>query len=194
VLNQHLARTLEQALSSEQPLSRSFSSITYGMGAIGTFGAWQRGGPRGMDATWASPPRTMQRVMADLFGENTAQDAGILIDAPAIEGLQPYADDVLGAWGLYLLFVALLGGDPIGSALTWRGDHLWVYTDESKATYALWQVELESPQAARELAARLPSTLFIEREVSGRRLYMSYGVNGPSDPQLSAWGKAWLGE
>lgn len=192
-LHEQLDLQLTRVFESESLLDRSFLTVPYGMGALQSLRAWQAGGARGMDPLWASPPTNMQQVMAQLFGQNEPQANGIEIAEPQVEGLLPYGDDVLGAWGLHLMLTKELGKDSLGEALAWRGDHLWVYTDANELTYALWQLELESSAAALELAqffARFPGVL---QETSGKRVYASYCV-GSSIPsaELTAWGKAWL--
>lgn len=195
-----LDRSLERALEGTSLLTQSHRTIPYGMGALQAFHAWQEGGPRGIEPLWQDPPRTMQSVMAKLFGQGAPQAEGVSIPTPVVPtDLQPYTDDVLGAWGLCLVLTknhsaSALAADFIGTASSWRGDHLWVYTDAAtqQLTYALWQVELETEDAARALSTVFEK-LDVEHELLGARVFASYNMNGkePSLP-LSQWGRSWL--
>jgi hypothetical protein len=194
-LQENLERSFEQALSAELLMSESYATVTYGMGAVQTLRVWNESGPRGMDPLWASPPRTMQRIMSELFGLNTPQDRGIDIAAPEIEALAAYDDTTLGAWGLYLVLAKAGEAQPLERSLTWRGDHLWVFEDGDAATYALWQLELESSEAAQDLDAFFGRLANVRHRSSAERVYASYAV-GPHDasPELSARGEVWLEE
>jgi hypothetical protein len=205
-LQHHLSSALEDALQATSVLPTSFRTLPYGMGALRAFAAWQQGGPRGVDALWAVPPRTMQRVMAELFGMNEPQDSGIEITAPVIDQLTLDSHEVLGAWCLYFLQMQAGSTAPLESALSWRGDHFWVYTDESSATYALWQLEFDGGTAARAWNEFFNSrngrptrfgtaaATFLS-ETAGSRVYVSYAYGGrPPAAPLTTWGKAWLAE
>jgi len=194
-MQQRLDRTLEGAFEAELLLSNSFVTVTYGMGALVSFHAWQEGGPSGIEPLWQAPPRTMQRVMSAIFGQNTPVDAGIDIPAPDIADLEPYADEVLGAWGLNLtLGQAAKTHDSVPLALTWRGDRFSVYTDTNESTFALWQLELESPEAAQKLDEFFASSGATTHETAGSRLFVSYGIDVEASPSLTEWGRAWLAE
>jgi hypothetical protein len=196
-----LDRSLEKALEGESLLTQSNRSIPYGMGALQAFHAWQRGGPSGIEPLWREPPRTMQSIMARLWAENTPQADGVAILPPPLPpALQPYGDSTLGAWVLCMVLTKSHGdgarsADFIAQALTWRGDHLWVYTDVAtqKLTYALWQVELETEAAAQKLSEVFAS-LPVSYETAGTRVFASYNMNQqePSAP-LTEWGRSWLG-
>lgn len=192
------ARALERSFDSALLLSQSFRTIPYGVGALRAFHAWEQDGPSGLEPLWSDPPLTMQRVLAEAFDRNTPQPAGVEIAEPtAPEGLTLVGDEVLGAWGLALVMTKRLGSasrvsETIPEALTWRGDHLWVYADDDERTYALWQLELESAKAARELDDFFEE-LRVEHAVSGRRVYASYNMNDrPASAALTEWGDAWL--
>lgn len=201
-MQEHLDFTLSSALDADLLLSSSFTTVPYGMGSLLAFHAWQKGGPHGLDPLWAAPPRTMQPIMAQLFGQNTPVDDGIDIPQPAIDDLELYDDEVLGAWGLNLVLAReLKTQDTVAQALTWRGDHLWVYTDASDTTIALWQLELETPEAAQaldEFFQRIPG---MTHESAGSRVFVSYltdpdisKANLAGWASLTDWGRAWLAE
>lgn len=193
-----LDRAMVRAFSSSLLLSQSYRTIPYGMGALQTFRAWSEGGPRAVEPLWQDPPLTTQRVMSELFGRNTPQATGAELPAPeATEGLTLYGDEVLGAWGLCLVLTKRTGdpsrvADFVDEALGWRGDHLWVYSDEDGATYALWQLELESAKAAEAMEdffAELPG----EHGSAGTRVFFSYEVDAEApSAELTASGESWL--
>jgi hypothetical protein len=191
-------RALVRAFDSQLLLDQSFRTIPYGIGALRAFHAWEQDGPSGLEPLWSDPPLTMQRVLAEAFDQGTPQEAGLDIPEPTTpDGLTLVGDDVLGAWGLALVMTKRLGtasrvSEAIPQALTWRGDHLWVYADEDDRTYALWQLELESAQAARELDDFFDE-LDVEHATSGSRVYVSYNMNErPASAALTEWGEAWL--
>lgn len=197
-LQARLDRRLIDAFDGKLLLTQSQRTISYGMGALRAFHAWQHGGPSGIEPLWHEPPLTMQRVMAELFARNAPQAAGVAMAAPVVsQELQPYADNVLGAWGLCLVLTQHAGNgakaaDFVDQALSWRGDHFWVYTNDARSTYALWQLELESPEAAQALD-ELFAALHVAHGSAGSRVFASYDMNerGPM-PELTAWGKRWL--
>lgn len=203
-LQHRLAGVLEEALQATSALSVSFRTLPYGMGALRAFAAWRQGGPRAIDALWAAPPRTMQSVMAELFGVNAPQDSGAEIAPPIIDQLTLDSDAVLGAWCLYFIKMQAGAANALDSALSWRGDHLWVYTDASSSTYTLWQLEFDSAGAARSwkdfFDSKHPPTpvggaaTFVS-ETAGTRVYVSYAYGGVSAAApLTGWGTAWLDE
>jgi hypothetical protein len=193
-LEQHLRDELERALDAEDVQFRGYMTVPYGMGALASFTAWQEAGPRGIDRRWASPPGSMQRVMAELFGQDTPIDTGVEIAAPAIDGLDLYGRDVLGAWSLYALFTRKSALDAVGSSLGWRGDRFSVYTRADQATFALWQLELESAEAASRASTLIPLSSLIAREHSGSRVYFAFGYDDAPPAALIAAGDAWLRE
>lgn len=191
-------RSLVNALDGTLPLTQSHRTLPYGLGGLQAFHAWQNGGPTGVEPLWQDPPLTMHRVLAEVFGRNTPQRAGARIEPPVVsEELSLYDHDTLGAWGLCLALTKRAGeaaraADFIDRALAWRGDHLWVYSDAADNTYALWQLELESAEAAAamdEFFAVLP----IDHGTSGARVFASYNMNAlPPRAELTQWGAAWL--
>lgn len=200
-IERHLAKSFERALSSAYRLPQSFSSITYGLGAQQAHAAWKSGGPRAIDARWATPPTTMQGVLCELFGMNEPQAAGIEIPEPAVPGLSLAASEVLGAWGLYLFLADKPGAHPVERALGWRGDHLWVYAGPDAETYALWQIELDTEVAAGAIALQLREALSYGAaiESGGARVYAAYSADdnaqsGLSPPPLAELGRAWLAD
>jgi hypothetical protein len=192
-LREQLARSLERSLFPEQ-LSDAFRTVPYGMGALQTFFAWQQGGPRGTDPLWASPPRTMQRIMSELFDRNTPQEAGIDIAPPQIDSFELDSDEVLGAWALYLVWAQTFDANAMERALAWRGDHFWVYTDENNATYSLWQLEFDGPEAAAAWNDFF-GNLDVFHARNGSRVYVADGtISDGALPRLTTWGNAWLHE
>jgi len=188
-----LERTVETALASD--LTRSFSSVPYGLGASRAYAAWQQGGPPGINALWASPPGSMQQVMSELFGLNEPQGSRIAIPEPAVLGLELDSSDELGAWSLYELLASAGDPEPIARSLEWRGDHFWVYTGAPQGSpHALWQLVLESPEAASRWSTRF-TRFGVEHRAAGNRLYVTYAVGGgAASPSLKSWGEAWLAE
>jgi len=195
-MQKNLDDSVKAALDAEQLLPRSFATLPYGFGAMQAFRAWQRGGTRGMDPLWASPPRTMQRIMSELFGQNTPQDSGVDIAQPDVDDLMLSGNITLGAWGLYLALTKAGESDVTAHALTWRGDRLWIYTnDQDLTTYVLWQLELESEEAANYFDVFFRRVAAATHACAGSRAFVSYAVDSPTESaELTAWGKTWLAE
>jgi hypothetical protein len=196
-MQEHLALTLERAFDAPLLLSQSFATVPYGMGALLAFHAWQEGGAGGLDPLWAAPPRTVKQLLSQVFRLDLPDEDGVDIAEPVVADLQLYGDDVLGAWGLNLV----LGQqrktqDSLAQALGWRGDHLWVYTDASNRTLALWQLQLDTPEAAQALERFFGQRLAHgTHEAAGSRVFVSYGVEvTASEASLAAWGRSWLAE
>jgi len=193
-MREHLDYTRGLVQKSQSPLGESFSTFPYGFGAAQAFAAWTDGGPRGTDPLWASPPTSTQQVMSPILGVDTPQTSGLEIPTPDIKDLTSDSDDTLGAWGLDILLERLEGEgkEADADALTWRGDHLWVYTDaQGTSTYLLWQLELASPAAATRLNGAFDSFLGCQHATAGSRVFASCSDFKPA-PELTAWGQSWL--
>lgn len=194
-LQQHLIKSFERALSADYLLPQSFSSISYGLGAQLAYASWKIGGPRAIDALWATPPSTMQAVLSELFGLNEPQTAGISLALPSIDSLTLDSSEVLGAWGLYLILTQAGQADALANALTWRGDQLSIYADAAEpSTSVLWQLELESAAAASFYQGFFARRTGILRcRATGQRVYVAYG-SGPFPSELTDFAEAWLAE
>ena len=200
-MSEHLRQEEGQALGSPTVYNASYVTFPYGFGGELSYFAWLRDGPPGIQALWAAPPNTSQAVMSEVFGLDTPQPGGLEIPAPDAPSLVPYTDDVLGAWGT-LMFMMLQKAEwteAMPAALKWRGDHLWVYTDDNdQKTYALWLVELASPEAATmlngllEQVALATEPLTIQHASTDKRAFASIGFEIESSPELTDAGKAWL--
>ena len=197
-LNEQLGEMLGEAASSPTAYNTSYLTFPYGYGAPQAYELWLRGGPRNIDTLWATPPTNSQAIISALYAVDTPQTNGIDLTTPDIPSVVPYTDDVLGAWGILLFMYkqAAAWEDIAPTALAWRGDHLWVYTDESNGpTYLLWEVEL-----ANEAAAKLLNDSFEhaaepslgEHAVFGTRVFLSVSFRGLPPAELAAAGNAWL--
>lgn len=199
-MREHLSFVESKVTESTAPYRDSYATFPYGYGAIRAFHAWQERGARGLDAAWASPPLTTQQILAEQLGLNTPQTSGLEVAEPVVEGLTLVAHDVLGAWGLRLFLAASQLEEPAERALSWRGDSLWVFTEsvaegavppDAPSTYVLWQLELESEQAARAVAvANLRSCL--GAAVGTRAVFTCNTANSQVPSDLEAWGSSWL--
>ncbi len=201
VLAEHLSLLFERVESSESPYDASYLSVPYAIGAPMVHARWLDGGPKGVEALWAEPPRTTQQILAELYAMDEPQAQGLEIEAPVIQppgplgGLTLDSWDTLGAWGLYLYYVNQDVDDPLPHALSWRGDQLGVYTD-GQNTYALWQVELGNEAEAQLLDRTfrvLSEAGHGAHGTSGTRAFLSIGKLR-DDMELTDWGGAWLTE
>lgn len=196
-LSEHLEYTRGVVEKSDTPLRQSFSTFPYGFGAELSFAAWTEGGPRGTDPLWASPPRTTQQIMSQVLGLDTPQSSGVEIPPPVVATLESYDDDVLGAWGLQLLLSRQGNSrrDSDEQAVTWRGDHFWVYSSNvTSSTYFLWQIELASERDASRFDDLFSTVGGCQHGSAGTRVFASCVVDGITSPELTAWGKSWLAE
>jgi hypothetical protein len=194
-LREQLGLAHKRAFESETPLRESFRTFPYAYGAQLAYSAWSKGGPRGTDPLWAAPPATTQQVMAMVLGMNEPQATGVEIALPDLTEttLEPRDGDVLGAWGLRLLLEKRRAPKALELALTWRGDQFSVFTDGAETeTYVLWQIELESAEAAAELDSLFGARDPFGHRVSGARLYLNAAYDAQPSPELAAWGERWL--
>jgi hypothetical protein len=105
------------------------------------------------------------------------------------------SDDSLGAWGLALFYVKINPDitDLTPAMLAWRGDHLWIYSDETgEPTYGLWQVELSDEAEAERLDTTFGSGLNVEHGAAGNRVYASFAFRGAAPAALTDHAEAWL--
>jgi hypothetical protein len=196
---EHLRYELGQAASSPTPYGSSYVTFPYGYGAAQAYEAWKRGGPRNIDTLWGSPPTNSQAVISALYGIDTPQPSGIDLTTPEIPSFVPYADDVLGAWGVMLFLIEhdAEWADVAPTALAWRGDHIWVYTDENDApTYLLWEVELATADAANLLNDTFDHGVAdsppYEHGVTGTRVFVNASFHRAPEPVLTTAGNVWL--
>jgi hypothetical protein len=194
-LQTRLDEYLGGAFLSPTPIGASYTSFPYAWGAPQAFEAWRKGGPRGIDPLWASPPANTQRILSQLSRINVPQPTGTVITEPSVTTLTLDSQDTWGAWGLELFYYkAGVTTGLLDQALTWRGDHFWVYTDDGgDATYALWQVELDGDAAATTLEGKLADISGVEHGTQGARVFASFGFAAAS-AELTAAGNAWLTE
>jgi hypothetical protein len=196
-LNTQLSYRLGDAYSSPTPYGASYATFGYGFGAANVYETWTDNGPRGIDGLFASPPATTREIMARLYlGTVDAIDI-VEVPEPQVTGLTLHSHDTLGAWGLDLFLVkaGLEWPDHYEHALGWRGDHLWVYTDEAtlEQTHALWQIELASAAEAAAIDAVLSPLAKIEHGTQGTRVFVSLGFETPV-ADLTEWGQTWIAE
>jgi hypothetical protein len=198
-LSEQLDEMLGEAAGSPSAYNTSYVTFPYGYGAPQAYEAWLHGGPRNIDTLWASPPTNSQAVISALYGVDTPQSSGVELPAPDVPSLTPFTDDVLGAWGI-LLFLHkqdAAWGDVVRTALAWRGDHLWVFTDESDApTYVLWEIELANEAAAKlvndSLEHASATTYPFDHQAMGTRVFMSAAFQDLALSELTTAGNAWL--
>lgn len=185
-LEQHFERVLGQTFADGSPADKSFSTFPYAYGAIQAYAAWRDGGPRGIDQLWAAPPPTTEAVMASVLGLAVTEPNSI--PAPDLSGadFDLVGSDTLGAFGLSLWLNAHTS-DP-NLALAWKADRFTVAARGSQ-TYALWQIEVESEQAARELARTFTK---LDAAWSGERLFVSTGFKSSAATELTAAARNWL--
>jgi hypothetical protein len=201
-MREYLSAVEDEIAESKSRYRDSYATFPYGFGAIRAYRAWLEGGLRGLEAAWASPPRTTQQILSEQLGLNTPQESGVEISEPVVEGLALTTRDTLGAWGLSLFLAARNEREPQERALSWRGDQLSVFTDtvvegepspNAPRTYLLWQLELDSESMAQALAQAASSSC---RGASfGTRAMLSCdGSLSPVGSDLYAWGESWLRE
>lgn len=191
----HFDYVMGHVYESDAPFGETRSTVPYAYGATLAHEAWKQGGQRGIDALWASPPRTTQQVMAQFRKRNVPQARGAdfttseLADAT----LEPYTDGPLGAWGLNVFLFDNLGstGFKQDQPLSWRGDHLWVYRNASETTYALWQLVLEDEPTARFVDQVFQSLPNVQHRYLGNKAYVAVS-SGIVSPELASWAEAWL--
>lgn len=199
--DEHLDYIIAKAFESDTPVNDSFFTFPYAYGVLQAYAAWQKGGPRGTDPLWASPAETTQAVMATTLGLGEAHESGIDIAAPDLPAdpapfdtpLTLSASDSLGAWGLTLLLNSTHTDSPDKLALAWRGDRLFAAQAEgSDTTYALWELELDSPESANAVDAALRIN-YVDHAAMGSRVYLSgaYPSSG-SSRRLTAAGELWI--
>ena len=64
-LSERLREDIGDAFYADTPIGASYNTFPYGWGAPLAFETWLAdGGPRGLDALWASPPNTTQQVIS----------------------------------------------------------------------------------------------------------------------------------
>lgn len=197
-----MMRDLAQAdIEDTAPYSMARLTFPYGFGALVSFYAWQGdGGPAGIDKLWASPPGTTQALMASVLHTDTPQTSPVDVQEPDVPDLSLFSQDSLGAWGVTLV-MSLQGStwnEANTAALSWRGDQLWVYTDDTNLpTYALWEIELGSETAAQRIDDTLAKASDTARRafdhgVNGKRVFANASFNDSPLPELTDAANAWL--
>lgn len=142
--------------------------------------------------------------MAVALDSDRPSPSAVEIGEPATS-LTPVLQNALGAWGLGLFLAAngLVQQSALALALGWRGDRLWLYSDESERfTYALWQIELATAEEAAKVDAACSGFSYrLAHGSAGARVFLSWGTEAQLQPPLSAshpelteWGEAWLEE
>lgn len=194
----HLELLEQRNFDSDTPTDGSFTTFPYAYGAEQAYAAWQRGGPRGTDALWASPPLTTQAVMAGVLGVNEPRAASVEL-APldfAADGLDKdlslSAVDTQGAWGLALALERATEEVHDDLATSWRGDRLSAVQTTAGVVLALWQLELDSAESASTVGVMLRRLPNVDAASSGSRVYVSSAWPHSAARRLTAYGKRWL--
>ena len=189
---------ISYAYASPTPYGASFLSFPYGLGAPRAYEAWRGQGPSGIAALFASPPTTTWEIMTRLYLGTDETFELVEIPEPSVAGLTLDSDDTLGAWGLemFLNKAGVEWPDTRNNALTWRGDRVWVYTDEAtlEQTYALWQLQLSNTVQAEAIDAVMPDLASAEHGTQGNRVFVSIGFETTPSADLTEWGKTWIAE
>ncbi len=192
-MDSFLQDQIGKAAGSPTPLGASYSTFPYGFGAPLAFDAWTAGGPRRIDELWASPPQTTQQIFVRLYRRGTEQSSSTPIAEPSVTTLTLDSQDSLGAWGLELFYIRHdVTTELVDHTVAWRGDQLWIYTDETAAeSYGLWQVELETAAESQALDDVFAGISGVEHGTDGTRVFASFGFEKAA-PELTAWGQSWL--
>jgi hypothetical protein len=113
----------------------------------------RRGGFAAVDEAWRTPPVSTEQVLHP--EKYLAQEAPLVVPLPpapahAKQLVQRY-HDVLGEQTLRLLFQEWLPSrTAVTAASDWGGDRVAVFSDESRATWAIgWHVRYDTPAAAK---------------------------------------------
>lgn len=199
-LREHVLFVEGRLAESESLYRDSYATFPYGFGAMRAYHAWQEGGPRGLDAAWASPPGTTQQILSEQLGLNTPLASGLELAEPVVEALTLTTRDTLGAWGLGLYLATRGDPEPKERSLSWRGDRLSVFTDtvaegdiapNPPKTYLLWQLELESESMAQGLLQSLGSSC-LGASAGTRAIISCDDSSSQGGSDLYAWGMSWL--
>lgn len=170
----------ERQLMSEPDLySASEGIVPYAHGAAFVRRVHEAGGQAAVRALFDSPPASTLDVLAAAWGGPADAE---LIEFPepvdTLAGLPLAAWTRMGAWGTYLLGRATMTAPDEAKrlALAWRGDQLRAYELPDGETALIWEIELESPELAGQLAAAVASTGGLEISREGTRLRLSAGI------------------
>lgn len=186
------ARELLDGIDDPETRYDAVPGLPYDLGAVLAWNAYEASGTAGTDELFGSPLTTSWQVLAPMLGVDAGELEVVEIAEPVVDELVLDGFDTLGAFNVKLLLLNQGVDGPTSDqlAMAWRGDRLSVYTDDTGSeSYALWQLELASDEAATAVDRVFPD-LFgnIRHGVAGRRLFVSIGPIA----QLTDWGQAWL--
>ena len=175
--------TAEQALFQEQDLySASLLRVPYAHGSEYVERLRAAGGPARVRQLLSSPPRDMQQILAELWGE--ADPAPLLrsIEPPPVSPSDATLEtwSTLGAWGVYLFWRPKLESTEAARqlALAWRGDRLEAFSFGAQQTASRWSIELADVDAATRLLAAVPNNLGWRTRQQGTRLLVLTSSTG----------------
>ncbi len=192
----------QRDIDDDSPYDSARLTFPYGFGGLLSFYAYQQdgNGPAGIAKLWASPPQSTQALMSRALFVDEPQPGAVDVPEPDVPDLDLFSQDALGAWGITLVMSkqGASWNEATTAALSWRGDHLWVYTDSTNLpTYALWEIELGSETAASHIDDTLvkisdAARYAFEHGASGKRVFASVAFNDAPDQALTDAAKAWL--
>jgi hypothetical protein len=169
--SQHAELLTDWLLVQPSPYAVRWAGFPYGVGARYAYLAWSDFNPERLQAQFADPPQSTQRLLASQ--DALAPEVGVTIGtlAPVLPEPSMFeTDTVLGALGILMFLGHAPSEDALSSlkpevrarmfklALAWRDDHLWVYSSAG-ASGVIWTITFSSKQFAADFAsaAQAPS-------------------------------------
>ncbi len=177
---------LQTAQKDESPYIASFGTFPYAFGTNLMYEAWLAERAGFETALFADPPLTTHEIMRRSLGvDEPIVTPGEFSDPMASDDFTLLDHDSFGAWMLNLCFY-----EKGLSSVSWRGDHIWIYTGADGTRAWLWEIELDkSPSTlADALEITLPSGVSVEG--LGERLFVVSGASAA--PFLLEAGRAFL--
>lgn len=179
----------ELALFAEPDLySASFLHVPYAHGSEYVARLWEEGGPARVRELLETPPRDMQQILAQLWGDMSGalapQPLEPLAVSPRDATLETWS--TLGAWGVYLFCRPKLESAEAARqlALNWRGDRLEAFSFGEQGIAGRWSIEFADAAAASRLLAALAAEPSWRTHQQGTRLLVLSSTGEAPPPWL----------
>lgn len=152
----------EYLLGQPSPYAQVRGVFPYAWGGRYVQAEWAKRGRQAVSERFAAPPAQTRTLMAVRDGVVVEDVATTAFDSPsAPDGFHLYAEDVGGAFTLFLYLTTLMAPEPAHDlALDWRGDRLSIFaTDDEHGTLVAWRLAFADAGAASRFATAARSRI-----------------------------------